>query len=500
MDKKSVSESGAGAEPTSDNTKTTIESTQTTTLTQAATSAQTAESAQPVVTVAEVPGAPAPETMPATDAATGAPVDAVVIVKPPKKKKTGLIIGIIVAILLVLSGIGFGIWYFAIYQNPENVVFDAVNNLITAKNVSPTGTFTITIPASDGYQVDLNITAESSSRRLPNETSIKLMLGVRDASGNDMMDEAIEVDVGSIQMSDGVAYLKLDHLSETLDQILPNVFPATDCAPTVTDCLPNENPIENALYEVADLLDGEWWQISLPDILDEIDELEDWQAEAVEEFYACALNAMNADNSSEVATLYARNRFIDVEEIAAVDVYPQGTTGYSVSLNYDALANFLNASKHVSTATTFYDCYNAAIDKAASRADSYYYDDEDFEEMKISPDDIKDVTASDLRKIFPADAEIILFVEPWGHALREVSIRFGEVEEPSASIMLGFGYDAKTVDAPESYRSITELFDEIGEIIYELSYDGSEPDFSCDEDDPGLCYNGDFTFPLEIGI
>lgn len=57
--------------------------------------------------------------MPATDPVTGAPVDTVVLVKPPKKKKTGLIVSIIIVILLLLGGIGFAIWYFAVYQSPK---------------------------------------------------------------------------------------------------------------------------------------------------------------------------------------------------------------------------------------------------------------------------------------------------------------------------------------------------------------------------------------------
>lgn len=443
---------------------------------------------------------PLAETMPATDAATGAPVDTVVIVKPPKKKKLGLIIGIVVAVLLILGGIGFGLWYGLVYQNPENVVFDAVNNLITAKNVSPHGMFIGTISASNGYKVELTVTAESASRHLPNESSVWVMLSVRDASGELALDDSIKLNIGTIQMSDGVAYLKLDHLSESLDVILPNIFPPTNCAPTATNCLPQENPIEDALYEIADLLDGEWWQISLSDILDEVDDLEDLQADAIEELYTCALDAMNADNSSELATLYARNRFVDVKELTKVDAYPEGTTPYSVSLNYDALANFLNAAKHTSATTAFYDCYNAAIDKAAKRADSYYYDDEDFEEMKISVDDMKDVSASDLKKYLPEDTEILIFVEPWGHALRQIDVQLDASEEHPAALSVGFGYSAKTVDAPSEYRPITELFDEIGSIIYDLYYDDFDPDFACDEDDPGLCYNGDFAFPIEIGV
>lgn len=489
MEKKSVNGSGTGAEPTSEKTKTTAASAE-------ATSTQ-ATAPEPTVTVVENPATPVPETMPATDATTGAPVDTVVIVKPPKKKKTGLIVGIIIAVLLVLSGIGFGIWYFAIYQNPDKVVFDAVNNLITAKNVSPHGMFTGTIPASNGYKVELTVTAESASRHLPNESSVWVMLNVRDTSGEYTTD-GIKLNIGTIQMSDGVAYLKLDHLSETLDNILPNIFPPTDCGPLM-DCLPDENPIADALYEIADLLDGEWWQISLSDILDEVDDLEDWQAEAIEELYTCALDAMNADSSQELSILYSRNRFVDVKELAKSDTDVEGTIAYSVSLNYTALANFINSAKRTSSTNAFYDCYNAAINKAAKHADDSY-DAEDFEKMKISADDVKDVSASDLQKYLPADAEIIFHVTPWGHTLRQIEVQLDASAEHPALLSVAFDYEAKTVDAPSEYRPITELLDEVAEIVYNLFYDDFDPDSACDEDDPGLCYNGDFTFPIEIGV
>ncbi len=130
MDKKSTNIAGA-AEPALNNA--------------------TAAPAQPVVTVTETPASvpgstPVAETMPATDPVTGAPVDTVVLVKPPKKKKTGLIVSIIIITLLLLGGIGFAIWYFAVYQSPENVVFDSVNKLITAKNVQTEGELNFLAP------------------------------------------------------------------------------------------------------------------------------------------------------------------------------------------------------------------------------------------------------------------------------------------------------------------------------------------------------------------
>lgn len=464
-----------------------------------ASSGAVAEPAVVVVDQTNTPAAEPSEAMPATDAATGAPVDTVVIVKPPKKKKVGLIAGLIIAALLILGGVGVAVWYFAVYQNPENAVFDAVNHLITAKHVSPHGSFQTTVASSNGYNVELTITAKSSSRRLPNESSLWLALNVRDASGELATDEALEVEIGAIQMADGVVYLKLSQLTETFEQLLPNIFPPTDCGP-LADCLPSENPIETALYEVAELLDDEWWQISLPDILDELgDVLEDWQAEAITEIYTCSLDAMKADTSGEIAALYRDHRFVNVETLVDQTARPSGTTAYTVSLNYDALADFLNVTKHSSAATAFYDCYNAAIDKASQNADDYYTE-EDFDDMKISLDDAKDVTAKDLEKYLPKTADLTFYIDDWGHALRQVEVTTDNGGSP-ATLSIRFDYTAQPeASAPAEYRPITELFDEIGQIITDLYYDDFEPDFSCDEDDLDLCYNGEFTFPLEIGV
>ncbi len=451
--------------------------------------------AQPVVTVVETPinepnSTTAAETMPATDPETGAPVDTVVLVKPPKKKKTGLIVSIIIVILLLLGGIGFAIWYFAVYQSPENVVFNSVNKLITAEHVSPHGSFTTTIASDNGYDVKMTVSVESSSTRLPNEASVWLMMAVYDASGEPATDEAIKLNVGTVQMSDGIAYLKIENLTETFEQLLPNIFPATNCSPS-TNCIETENPIETALYEVAELIDDEWWQISLNDILDELDMLEDWQAEVVTDIYTCSIDAMNADYSDEIALLYKRNRFVNVEELADEQSGPTGTTAYLVSLDYDALANFLNAAKRSSSTTDFYNCYNAAIDKAAKNADDYYYDAEDFEEMKISLDDMEDISASDLKQYLPENAKIVLHIDSWSHELHEIELR-PDTADNETLLSIAFDYSAQPeVSAPTEYRPITELFEEVVEIVVEL--------FSEDEDVPELP-GLDFELPVEIGV
>lgn len=135
------------------------------------------------------------ETIPATDAATGAPVDTVVIVKPPKKKKTGLIVGIIIAALLVLGGVGAAIWYFAVYQSPENVVFDAMNNFLSAQHVQAEGEFTYHVVDEDTENSFLyTLKLENKSNTLPNATNLNLSIRKTDSSDET---STLSVDLGT---------------------------------------------------------------------------------------------------------------------------------------------------------------------------------------------------------------------------------------------------------------------------------------------------------------
>lgn len=434
----------------------------------------------PVVKVVEQGNETVVEAVPATDAATGAPVDTVVIVKPPKKKKTGLIVGIIVAVLLLLGGIGAAIWYFAVYQNPENVAFDAVNNLITAKNVSPHGAFTARVVENDDFSLNMTVTVESSSRHLPSENSLWLMLDLRDASGDPVTEDELKLKVGTIQMADGVAYLKLENLTETVDNILNLLLPATNCGPVATNCLPDPyDEVRSVFSEVADLIDDEWWQISLSDILDELD-IETWQSDAIEELYTCALDAANADNSAELSRLYREHRFLSVEKFSNYDTHIDHATPFSASLDYDALADFLNATKRSSTPVAFYDCYNAAIKKASEHAGPEH-DEADFGDANLSPDDSKDVTASDLKKLIPVDAEIILQIDEWSHTLRAVDASF-DLNDEVATFSVAFDYTEHATSAPSEYRPIRELFEDLAELFA----DNEAPEL------PGV------DFPIEI--
>ncbi len=448
MDKKSTNIAGA-AEPALNNA--------------------TAAPAQPVVTVTETPASvpgstPVAETMPATDPVTGAPVDTVVLVKPPKKKKTGLIVSIIIITLLLLGGIGFAIWYFAVYQSPENVVFDSVNKLITAKNVQTEGELNFLAPYEkyDDSTILFQIKFDNQSKSLPTATTATLTMSEVDLDDHSVIeDHEISVELGSVQMSDGVIYFRASEITTALDTF----FEDEDDA----------DVFQTALYEIATLIEDEWWQISIPDLIDELDDSGlDLPSSEIKELYSCAVNVMNQDYSGEIAGLYNRNQFLIFDQSVESSNIP-GHVIYDMSINYDNLANFLNTLPHASYSLELTTCYNDFL-KATDNT-----------EETVSPDDAEKITADNLREAFSDKPTIRFDIHSSSHLLD--AITFGDSADNNQVYgYLKFSYDSSEVSAPSEYRPITELFEEAVEIF---NYYLMGP-----EELPGL----DFELPVEIGV
>ena len=357
-----------------------------------------------------------------------------------KKTKTGLIVGIIIGAVVLILG-GLAIWFFAFYNNPDKVAFDAVEKLITADNVTMNGGVVV-LPTDDNPEFEsiiLNI--ESSSKSLPNSTTATLLVTPSDDGENA---EAIQIQLDTVYLADGIAYIKVSGL--------------TDAAKAAGLDQEDSTAFSSALFDIVEVVDDEWWQISVPNLLDEM-ELSAEEADGMSAIYTCAVDAMNSDASGEIASLYKANKFINVEpaknpvDSAGNAMTPaSGYSYYQVSLGSEQLANFINALPNTAVAFNFYDCYNAAVEQY-----NIY--------EPISAEDFSEVSADDFS--LPDDLSIYLEISRFGHSLRSViTEQAGEDETVSGSIV--FQYEAGTTNEPEDYRPITDLFDEITELLSQI--------------------------------
>lgn len=358
-----------------------------------------------------------------------------------EKKNHGpaIIIGIVLGVILLLFG-GLAFWFFAIYSNPDKVAFDAVEHFFAAENVSMNGGFSLISQDEDSPFELAILQLESSSKSLPNSTKAILLVTPKDADES----EAIRLELGTVQLSDGIAYIQLSGIMDAIEAAGLN-----------------EALAENIL-DLAEEVDNEWWQISVPDLLAHLEAPSD-EADALNGIYTCAVNLASPENSNRLSQaagdLYRSNKFVTVEPVKSItdasgageSTPNSGYAYYEVGLDTVALASFINALPSTEIANEFYDCYNSAI--------------ADLGGDKINATDFDEVSSDDFE--IPEDTHIYLEISKFSHELRSVTIEQG-MDGTSFSGGILFTYATEAVEEPADYRPITDLIDEITELISEL--------------------------------
>lgn len=363
-------------------------------------------------------------------------------VVPKKKKHTGLVVLIVILILVLLGAGGFAAWYFLCHNNSENIAYSAVNSLLQAKDVTISGSLVGTIEVENGNNLQLFATLEGDQSGVAGASTLLVMLSPVDANGSALR-EPYRFELGNVVMADGVFYIKLNELAETFDQLVAEgTIPERDLY-----------GLTDAIGQVLDAVDGEWWQISVPDLIDLVTD-NDQDAKPAKEFYTCIVNVANQDVKGELARIYGGNRFVNVTKATNVTSYTEidGSTLYDVSFNYDTMASFINALPSSETAQGVYNCYNHYLDASG-----------DTNAERLSADSADAITADDLRESIPENADIKMHISDWDHKLTSLSIR--DEGDTDTLLTLAFKYEATEVKAPESYRPISELFEELVEIV-----------------------------------
>ncbi len=156
-------------------------------------------------------------------------------VEPPKKKKTGLIIGIIVALVLA---IGCGVAAVLLLMNQGDPVSKAAQKIIGGNapaNVSASGTINVTptdeTSALTSLKIELNTDATSNS--LINATTAKLTASIREVGD-------ISLNLEERYAESGDLYFKIDGAADAIDKLTTmaqNTMPVQNCEDDDVDCI-----------------------------------------------------------------------------------------------------------------------------------------------------------------------------------------------------------------------------------------------------------------------
>lgn len=245
-------------------------------------------------------------------------------VKLPKKRKKGLIIGLLgsLTVLAIIAGVLF---YFLWWQKPEHIVARAIAGFATAEKSTSTAKVEV-----NNDQVSLELTAKivNQSPRQKADANLKV------TSKHPQMDYSVDVSLATVYGEDGVFYFKTDGLSEAVDTVLDKYIQVyterlgdSNAQQQQTEALKQEfrNRMMGPSVATAKMIDGQWVKIAADDL----------QGERYKSM-RCVLQTLkqfNADGKArrELADIYDRHPFLVVKN----SKQQEGLIGYEIDLNSD---------------------------------------------------------------------------------------------------------------------------------------------------------------------
>ena len=327
----------------------------------------------------------------------------------PKKKKTGLIVGITLGVLAVVAIIAALLTYFLWWQNPEKMVTDAMSNAIVAKRAVVNGK--IMVNMKDSAKIELNVKANAASDKL--KSNIDAKLTIKDVDKTFSLKGDIVVD------GDGTVYVKIDNLKDSFSDIFELMVEEQTAksgfALSKDQIKEYRNKMLSQLDPVLNKFNGKWMKISPDDIKDDS--------------YKCyteALKKMRSDESArrEITRLYQKNSFYSIKDANISD--RNGGRGFELQGDREKSSKFDDELKKSSIGKEFSKCEKS---------------------HDSSSDDNSSIDKASLK----------VWVDRWSHELKALELK-GEGDKASTEVSLDITMNkSEEVNIPSDAGSLKEL-------------------------------------------
>lgn len=366
-----------------------------------------------------------PAQAPVAPAAPAAPVAAAPAA--PKKKKTGLIIGIVVTIL-VLCGAGAAAAYFLFFNkaNPEQMFADNISDILSGKieNIKINGQFKF--PTSE---LSATIYGEASAKSKAGKVGARMT-----ATGMNMGADFI--------IKDNEAYVKTEGLSQGI--ALFALIPGGG-----TSGLRSMSALSGIIEEI----DGTWYHLDSSSASSMVT--------VSSTSSTCTEIFKNDENLSKIGELYKANPFVTLKSGDNNIAKKKGEV-YRVNFDSSKFANLINAIKADATLGKYSSCFDSASINQSSATMPLYVE---FSDGKISRLylDLATAGAVDIDIEYPASLDINA---PSNY--KEFSSAFGNLTSPKSTK----GFDLSSI-IDSSYGS---------DYDYDFDFDDDDYDFDFDFD------------------
>ena len=268
----------------------------------------------------------------------------------PKKKKTGLIIGIVLGVVALIAIISAVLVYFLWWQNPEKMVTDAVSNAIMAKKMTADGK--VVIDMRDQGKIELNVKTATDSGK--SKANIDAKLDVKGVEKNIPLKGDVVLD------SDGTIYVKINNFKDLYGTLLEIVMESSSGGNLSRSQIETyrDQTLEKMGSEI-DKMSDTWMKISPDEIGSE---------------YKCGINALKkiqSDESArkELAQIYQKNSFFTIKDSKISD--RNGGRGFELQGDNSKLSKFNDEFKKSSAGKALSKCgkYNSYKSSESSSID-----------------------------------------------------------------------------------------------------------------------------------
>lgn len=326
------------------------------------------------------------------------------VIAAPKKKKRWVPIAIAGGALVLLGG-GASAYYFGVYQNPDNVLYDAYSHMVSSKATQMSGSVSFDMPVMSGIKlksIDYSGNFENNPSATMNITAKMVVMSADIAVGG----KGIMADGGDM-------YFQLTGL---VDAFKSYVQAAGSSAGDVPD----------SFYTALAKLQDQWVKVS-------VDDMKTAGAETGA-MYQCVIDAYKKhkdDSTKPVLEAYKSHSFlVKKDDLGTKD----GRIGYKLGIDMTKAKEFSKAVADTDLAKDMKNCSSSG-------------------ELQ----DINDTVDSSAAG---ADATLNVWIDQWSHELKSVKYN-GTMDDSTTKITyngtMDMGYSSTvTTKAPDSSISMEE--------------------------------------------
>jgi hypothetical protein len=253
----------------------------------------------------------------------------------PKKKKTGLIIGVVLGAVVLISIVSAALVYFLWWQNPEKMVTDAISSAIMSKKMTADGKVVVDI--RDQGKIELNVKTATDSGK--SKVNIDAKLNIKG------VEKSIPLDGDMVLGDDGTIYVKINNFKDLYSSLLEVVMESSSGGKmSRAQIEAYRDQTLKKLNSEINKMNGTWMKVSPDEIGDE---------------YKCGIDALKKfqnDESArkELAQLYQKNSFFTIKDSKISD--RNGGRGFELQGDNSKLSKFSDELKNSSAGKALGKC------------------------------------------------------------------------------------------------------------------------------------------------